>query len=511
MKRRLTTGQFSRRALLLFFIVSLLPAVTVSVMWFILTRESGLVFVGSYVAPIALLGLGPAIVLGILFAELLAIPIRRLHQAILRIGNGHLDTRVHFSRISEFREMGEAINAIAINLQQTISQQAGENEVIAAERNKLNSVLNNMSDGVFALDKADRIMMFNRAASKITGRSIETVAGQPLEQVVPFHKHGKAVLVDWLARTDPHAVHTYRWTDLELATIGGEIRRVSLEVVTLPQDPNGIRMLGTFHDITRDMELEDKELNFVALAAHDLRTPLTTIKGYLDILKSEIGNELDSEHRQVLDRSMMGVTELTHLINNLLNVSRIESGELNYQFEPTSWTAFMKDLAVELKQRTEHHGRKLAVKMPAKLPTVLVDHIAISEVFYNLIDNAIRYTKTGDTITITSAKSHDGLQTTVTDTGEGIPKEAQKHLFEKFFRAGGLKSKGGTGLGLYICRQVAEAHKGYMWVESEVGKGSTFGLHLPNADAVEGGDIKEDNKTTIIRGTHGWIKTHSNH
>ncbi len=508
--KRLTTGQFSRRALLLFFIVSLLPAVTVSVVWYLLTRDSGLVFVGSYVAPIALLGLGPAIILGVLFAELLAIPIRRLHQAILKIGAGHLDTRVKFSRISEFREMGDAINAIAINLQQTLSEKEGENEAIAAERNKLTSVLNNMSDGVFALDRTDRIMLFNRAASKITNRSIDTVAGRPLEEVLPMHKSGKPVLIDWLSRANPSAVQTQQWGDLELATHGGEIRRISLEVVTLPQDPNGIRMLGTFHDLTRDLELEDKELNFVALAAHELRTPLTTIKGYLDILDSEIGKEMDADHRQILERSMMGVNELTHLINNLLNVSRIESGELNYQFETTDWAEFLKDLGVELERRATHHSRKLVFKIPTSLPNVSVDHIAISEVFYNLIDNAIHYTKNGDTITLSVTLSHNGLETTVTDTGEGIPKEAQGKIFEKFYRVGGLKSKGGTGLGLYICKQIAEAHHGYMWVESEPGKGTSFGLHLPIAEVDSSAPVA-DNKTKIIRGTHGWIKTNTHH
>ncbi len=150
---------FSRRALLLFFIVSLTPALTVSTVWYSATRNLGdtnFISLGSFVAPVAIMGLLPAIILGVVFAELLAVPIRRLHQGILRIGGGDLTTRVHFGRISEFREMGEALNDIAANLQQTINQKDRENEVVAADSNKLHAVLNNMSDGVFALDRTDR-------------------------------------------------------------------------------------------------------------------------------------------------------------------------------------------------------------------------------------------------------------------------------------------------------------------------------------------------------------------
>jgi PAS domain S-box-containing protein len=509
MMRRLTSGQFSRRALLLFFIVSLLPAITVSVAWYTLAQSNNLIFIGNYVAPIALLGLGPALILGILFAELLANPIKRLHQGILQIGKGNLSTRIHFNRISEFQEMGEALNAIAINLQGTISQKDSQNELITAERNKLTSVLNNMTDGVFALDRTDRIMLFNHAASEITGHSIEQVAGRPVEQILPLHRHAKPTLVEWLGSIPPDSSETKQWTDLELADVKGNIHRVNLEVVTLAKDPNGIRLLGTFHDRTKDLELEDKELNFVALAAHELRTPLTTIKGYIDILQTELGKTLDADHREMLARSMLGVNELTHLINNLLNVSRIENGDLNYQFEPTNWSTFIKDLEPELKQRTTHHDRKLRLIIPDRLPTVMVDHLAISEIFYNLVDNAIHYTAEGDMITIEVHKVHDGIDTTVIDHGTGIPREALGQLFEKFYRVGGLKSRGGTGLGLYICKQIAEAHHGYVWVESEEGTGSTFGLHLPLDPKVASSSATKDNKAKIIRGTHGWIKTNS--
>ncbi len=506
-------GQFQRRALLLFLIVSVLPALTVSALWWVYTKDiAGAQFInfGQLVAPVALVGLLPAIIVAILFAELLAIPIRRLHQGIIQISIGDYKSRTAFSTISEFREMAEALNSIASNLQQTLSQKDSENDLIAAERNKLHSVLNNMKDGVFALDHSNRILLFNKAASALTGRSMERAAGQPVEEVLPLFKDNQPILLTWLMSQPQSSDKSNHWTDVELRTVDGKQLRVDLEISLTPDDPNGIRALVTFHDLTKSRELEDMEVNFVALAAHELRTPLTTIKGYLDILRTELGKRLSAEHRTFLERSANGVNQLSGLVNNLLNVSRIEHGELSYNLEQVDWLDFLNDIKAELTERSKHNDRKLVLKLARKLPKVGIDHVAMREVLYNLIDNAIKYTSPGDIITLTVHEAHDGVETTVSDTGTGIPKDSLDRLFTKFYRVEGLRSKEGTGLGLYICKSIVEAHYGYIWVESQFGRGSTFGFNLPIYKTIAHKVTKPDNKN-IIRGTHGWIKAHSHH
>jgi signal transduction histidine kinase len=504
-------SQFKRRVLLLFIIVSILPAITVSALWYTLTRQlasTSFITVGNFVAPIAFLGLLPALVVGIIFAEMLAIPIRRLHQGIAELTKNNFGYRVPSTRITEFHEMAQLLNAISTNLQGVLSQKDSENTLLAAERNKLQSVLNNMGDGVVAIDRANRIIMVNKAALALTEQKFENVAGQPLGDSLPIYSRGKSAILDWLGNQPIASTEAKDWKDLELTTKSGQTLRIDAKTILLHSDPNGIRMLMTFHDLTHPRQLAEMEVNFVALAAHELRTPIATTKGYLDILESDLG-KINKDAKEALQRSQLGINQLSMLVNNLLNVSRIEQGELVYHMEPTDWEDFMKEATKELQQRISAWDRKLVVKSAKNLPRVAIDRMAITEILYNLVDNAVKHTTSGSTITIDTNRSHDGIQLTVTDTGIGIPKEAQSQLFQKFYRVEGLKSHSGTGLGLYICRQIAEAHYGHMWLESAEGKGATFGLNLPEMAKIATKLKKSDNKTKIIRGVHGWIKTHS--
>jgi PAS domain S-box-containing protein len=502
------SSKFKRRALLLFLIVSVMPALTVSTLWYFLTKDTvnaSFITIGNFVAPVALIGLLPAFILGILFAELLALPVRKLHQGIIQIALGNFDYRIRFSRISEFYEMAEALNAISANLQTTLTQKDSENEIIASERNKLKTLLDNMTDGVFALDSGNRIMLFNRAAQDITGHTLENVAGRIWTEVLLFEDEQQHhPIIEWLDDTKRPAAK--RWVDLRLACTD-QVRHVNVQVVRVDDDPSGIHVLGTFHDITEKEQLEEMELNFVAMAAHELRTPLTTIKGYLDILAVELDKKLTDEHRDFVNRSVKGLDHLTALVNNLLNVSRIEQGELSFQLEPVDWAHFLRELEPTLRERADISKRKLILKVPRTTAKVAVDQLAIAEVLNNLVENATKHTKEGDTITISCRSAHDGIETTVSDHGTGIPKEAQAQLFTKFFRVEGLHRPGGTGLGLYICKSIVEAHLGYIWVESQVGKGSTFGFNLPLHKAVKGKAAKSNKG--IIRGAHGWIKAHT--
>ncbi len=507
-------GKFKRRALLLFVIVSILPAITVSALWYTLARQlttTSYITIGNFVAPVAFLGLLPALLVGVIFAEVLAIPIRRLHQGITEIANGNLTYRVPATRVTEFHDMSEQLNRIAANLQGTISQKDSETGLIAAERNKLQAVLNNMSDGVVAIDKANHIVMVNQAALELTGYKFEEAAGKPLGKIVSLTLKGKAVVLSWLLEKPLSSEASKQWKELELECKNGEILQVDAECSLLPNDPNGIRMLMTFHDLTRGRQLEQMEVSFVALAAHELRTPITTTRGYLDILADELSKG-PKDAKELVKRSQLGIDQLATLVNNLLNVSRIEQGELLYHMEPVEWTSFMAVLKKELIERLNSQDRKLVISIDKNLPKVAVDTTGISEIFYNLVDNSVKNTEPGSIITISSTASHDGIQTTVTDTGKGIPKDSLGRLFQKFYRVEGLRSHSGTGLGLYICKQIAEAHYGYMWAESEgEGQGATFGLNLPAYSKIASKLKKDDNKTKVIRGTHGWIKTNSAH
>ncbi|HEX3082203.1 MAG TPA: ATP-binding protein [Candidatus Saccharimonadia bacterium] len=504
-------NRFIRRSLALFFIISLIPALVVAAVWYLngQTGDRRTLDFTVYVLPVMILGILPAMILSFVFAELLARPVRRIHQAALELARGNFKAQFNTNGAGEFAEIGEALNRISGKLQQTLSEANSETALIAAERGKLHSVLNSMTDGVFALDRSGRIILFNKAATELTGRTIGEVAGQLAEKVMPFRSHGELVMTRFLASGAGTEHKVGHWTELELYRADGRSLIVNVEAVVLKDDPNGISALVTFHDLTKARQLEEMKIDFVALAAHELRTPLTEIKGYLDILHTE-AKGLTKAQKQFLTQAMTSAGQLGDLMRNLLNVARIEHGELNHQPELIDYRSFIMDMEDNLKERAEQQNRKIVFDIPKQPIPILADPSALREVISNLVSNAISHTQaaTGH-IEIRIATDASSVITEVIDNGTGIPSSAIPHLFTKFFRVDEFKSTThGTGLGLYICRSIVEAHNGHITVESTLGKGSTFTFILPRR-TVATTTSGEDNKLSITtRGAHGWIKKH---
>jgi signal transduction histidine kinase len=235
---------------------------------------------------------------------------------------------------------------------------------------------------------------------------------------------------------------------------------------------------------------------------------------YLDILNNEAKN-LSKSNREFLTRTMASANQLSGLMHNLLNVSRIERGELGYQPEPINYASFISEATRELKLRAKEQHRTLRLKLPLSLPAITADPTSIQEILSNLITNAIDHTppKTGE-ITVTVSKHHDNIETRVQDNGTGIPADAIPHLFTKFYRVDEISSSiRGTGLGLYICRAIVEAHGGTIWVESTLGEGSTFIFRLPIKPVAHTtrSDDNNLNKQNVTREAHGWIKDNPIH
>jgi two-component system phosphate regulon sensor histidine kinase PhoR len=506
-------AQFRRQSLALFFIVTLIPALVVAAIWYVnvQTGDGGpqVLDFETYVLPVIVLGILPAMALSFAFAELLARPVRRIHEAARDLADGNFSSHFEVKGAGEFRDIGQALDRVASQMKQVLSEASSETALIEAERNKLRGVLNSMTDGVFALDNGGRIILFNKAASQLTGRTIESVAGQLAEKVMPFRQHGELVMTRWLASQSNDDQQVSHWPNLELYRADGASLFVNVQAVVLPADPNGIRALVTFHDITATQQLEQMKVDFVALAAHELRTPLTEIRGYLDILQHE-AKGLTKDNRKFLDRSMETAGQLTSLVNNLLNVSRIEHGEVNFSPQPLNYIEFVEDLAKGLALRAKEQDRKLELSLPVELPVIGADASALREVIMNLVDNAMKYTENGKgRVTISVKRHRDQIETSITDNGPGISTSDQTRLFSKFFRVDEMRNKvRGTGLGLYICKAIVEAHGGHIWVESEEGNGSSFIFRLP-IKPIAGNAKPEDNTDKITRGTHGWIKKHS--
>ncbi len=505
--------RFKRQTLALFFIISLIPALVVAAIWYLNTENgtTSLLFdLKSFVLPVMLLGVLPAMGLSYMFAELLSRPVERIHTAVLELAQGHFGSHFETSGAGEFQEIGRALDYVAAQLKQTLSETNSETAIIVSERNKLRGVLNSMTDGVFALDGDGRIILFNQAASLITGRNIESVAGQLAEKVMPFRQDGQLVMARWLATHRGTEHKTGIWKGLELYRADGTSLYVNVRAVVLPEDPNGIRALITFHDITSGQQLEQMKLDFVALAAHELRTPLTEVRGYLDLLQHE-AKGLNKDNREFLEAGVESAGQLAGLINNILNVSRIEHGELNYRPEPTDYLDLINEMSKELTARVGRQNRQFELELPMQLPEIAIDRIGIREVINNLVNNAIDHTpnKNGR-ITLKVRRYREQIETSVEDNGSGIPTSAQSRLFTKFYRVDENSTQTrGTGLGLYICKSIVEAHGGHIWVDSTEGRGSTFSFRLPLHPVAPELPTSNNSNDRITRGSHGWIKEHS--
>lgn len=243
-------------------------------------------------------------------------------------------------------------------------------------------------------------------------------------------------------------------------------------------------------------ELDKLKDEFVSLASHELRTPMTAIKSYLWMALDGQGGELNEKQRYYIDRAYMSVDRLTKMVNDMLNISRIESGRLSIDVNAVSLEKIITEVIEEVTPHAKDVGVTLSLDPPGSLPQVIVDEDKIKEVLFNLIGNALKFTPKDGKVTVSLKQKDNMIETTISDTGVGINKEDIPKLFQKFSMIpesyGVDKPVTGTGLGLYICRSIVELHEGKIWATSEgLGKGTqiTFSLKVFNED-----DFKELNE-----------------
>jgi signal transduction histidine kinase len=408
-------------------------------------------------------------------------PIHELKRATEQFSHGNFDVRLDIHTSDELEELSKGFSNMATQLNNLITTLKREREVLSGERNKLSVIVSGITDAVIAVDLGRRVILFNTEAQNLTGYTEAEVLGKPIDSVIKLYEDDAELLpTNYCPITNLNFEGVV--LSKKLVTIVGKIKsRASLMSGQIKEgEAINLGCLLTFHNLNQEMDFERMKLDFVSMAAHELRTPLTSIRGYLSILQTEV--KFDDEHKQFLDRSMIAALQLNDLVENLLSVAKIERGALAISKQPLDWVNNVKSLVSELNQRAIEKKISLSFIEPTQtIPNVHVDKLRVNEVVSNLVSNAINYTSPGGSIKV-SIETKDGqVVTHVTDTGQGIPKEALAHLFTKFFRVSGVLGQGskGTGLGLYISKSIVDMHNGKIWVESEVGKGSTFSFSLP--------------------------------
>ena len=270
-------------------------------------------------------------------------------------------------------------------------------------------------------------------------------------------------------------------------------------------------MVILFIDRTGDYSPEDDALNFISFAAHELRGPITVIRGYLDTLLDELDGQLQTDQKELLERLVVSANRLSSYINNILNTSKYDRRHFNVHLGEVTVQSVYNVVADDMQLRAKSQQRLLSVSIPPELPTIAADPTSLSEVFANLIDNAIKYSNEGGSVEVTAEQHGDMIEISVTDHGIGMPSNVVGNLFHKFYRSHrSRETVAGTGIGLYISKAIMESHGGSLMARSVEGMGSTFTFSIPTYASVADKLKQNGNNNDMIihNASGGWIRNH---
>lgn len=373
-------------------------------------------------------------------------------------------------------------------------------------------VANSIPLPLMVLSKDQTVLFANSAMSAYLERNPKDMIGQNVYSILDMSFNSPETLDAWLANAKTNeAVASKTWDRVRI-DVGDYRTRHQFDLAAYynKNNPDGFETMIVFFDHTKSYGQDDLALSFVALAVHELRVPVTLLRGYIEALEEEMDGKMDGEMADFMRKMSAAAQSLSAFINNMLNVARLESDQMVINIHEEQWPGIVQTAVHDLSLRAKLQGVTITTQVADGLPAVGVDRVGVYEILINLIDNAIKYSGTGKKIVIKSYLTKDGMiETTVDDEGAGIPTSVIPNLFEKFYRSHRSRSQvGGTGLGLFLCKSIVEAHGGKIWVRSQEGRGSTFGFTVQPyanlADEQKTGDNKD-----ITRGAHGWIKNHS--
>ena len=368
----------------------------------------------------------------------------------------------------ETKESREARMALLNILEDTDEERKKAEE----EKDKSLAIITNFTDGLLVFDKENRLSLINPQAEDFFDVKRRDIIGRPILELSTFPTIEPVVTL-----------------------VGGEIKevfrkeiqvneRLVLEVstVSIIREEEKLGTLIILHNVTREKLIERMKTEFVSLAAHQLRTPLSAIKWTLRMLLDGDLGKITEEQRDFIEKSYRSNERMIALINDLLDVTRIEEGRYLYKPAFTQLESVTQFVINSYKEEAKRRKIKLEFKKPKKkLPKVKVDVEKIRLAIQNLLDNAVRYTRLGGKVTVSLKYAKKEIEFSVQDSGIGIPEDQKERVFTKFFRGANVLrlETEGSGLGLFITKNVIEAHGGEIWFESEEDKGTTFYFTIP--------------------------------
>jgi two-component system, OmpR family, sensor histidine kinase VicK len=401
-------------------------------------------------------------ILGILLAQTITRPIADMKKQALAMTKGNFSRKVKVYGMDEIGTLAMTFNNLTKKLQEAQAMTEGE-------RRKLSSVLSYMTDGVIATDRKGRVILINEPAVEMLDVSRETVLSQPIVDLLGLKDEhtfedlievNDSLILDYSTKNKPY------------------ILRANLSVI---QKETGFvnGLITVLHDITEQEKINMERREFVANVSHELRTPLTTMRSYLEALAD--GAWQDEEIApNFLEVTRNETERMIRLVNDLLQLSKMDSTDYNLSKEWVNFVDFF-DRIIDRFEMTKEQNVTFKRKLPKEAIFVEIDEDKLTQVLYNIISNAMKYSPEGGQITFSIKEEEDRIIVSISDQGMGIPKENIGKVFDRFYRVDKARSRklGGTGLGLAIAKEMVQAHGGTIWAQSQEGKGTKISFTLP--------------------------------
>lgn len=408
------------------------------------------------------IALGITAILGILLAQTIARPIADMKKQALAMAKGNFSRKVKVYGHDEIGTLAMTFNHLTKKLQEAQAMTEGE-------RRKLSSVLSYMTDGVIATDRRGRVILINEPAAEMLNVSRETVLSQPIVSLLDLDdtntfedllEENESIILDYSTKTERY------------------ILRANFSVI---QKETGFvnGLICVLHDITEQEKVDAERREFVANVSHELRTPLTTMRSYLEALAD--GAWQDEEIApNFLEVTRTETERMIRLVNDLLTLSKMDSTDYRMKLEWVNFVDFFNRI-IDRFEVAKNQNVTFKRKLPDHVIFVEADEDKMTQVLYNIISNALKYSPEGGQVTFSIKEKQNNIVVSVSDQGMGIPKESIGRIFDRFYRVDKARTRkmGGTGLGLAIAKEIVSAHGGSIWATSQEGKGTTISFSLP--------------------------------
>lgn len=440
-----------------------------------------LVFIGGLInVTFAVISLGLSIFFGYLISSDLRNSLINLRNIAAQMAKGNLDIRT--KKISD-DEMGE----IALSLNETGERLKTFFENIQGEKARSDVIFESIGEGMVVVDEKGILRFMNHRAKMMIGL-FENILGKRFVDLIAI-KDAKGAIVETSKRPLVRTLTTQQKivTSSNYENIYYYVRPDGIEVpVVITCTPLFFKgklagAIALFRDVTKERDVDRMKTEFISLASHQLRTPLSAIKWFSEMLIAGDAGELNPEQKEFVQNISGSTDRMVELVNSLLNISRIESGRIIVDPQPTNLKELVESIVLELRPKIDEKNHNLIISVHEDLPIINVDPKLIRQVYLNLLTNAIKYTPKGGEITVMISKREDQIISQVSDNGYGIPEKDKAKVFTKFFRGENVikVETDGTGLGLYLIKAIVESSKGRIWFQSLEGKGTTFWFSLP--------------------------------